>query len=123
MSANERLNFAFYLAKRFQQASIGNALDLLKIADAEQKRNELLCSVEMSEEETARQEKRHLSRKAKATLIGEEMGADIYFQGDPRGCPVYVCTPGYATNALYSSEGLPVPGRGFTSAQMERMTR
>lgn len=69
---------------------IMDALALHRIAGSLHRYDERICSEEMSERETARIEKRVENLEVKARDIATAYGFRAYFQGDCRGCPLYL---------------------------------
>ena len=69
---------------------VADALKLHSIAGSLHRYAERACSVEMSEAETQRIERRVLNLEAKAREIATAYGFRAYFQGDCRGCPLYL---------------------------------
>ena len=69
---------------------IEDALTLHRIAGSLHRYDERICSVEMSEAEAARVDRRVANLEAKARTIATAYGFRLYVQGDPRGCPLYL---------------------------------
>ena len=91
--------------------SIMDALALHRISGSIHRYDERVCSVEMSEREAERIEKRVASLERKAREIAEAYGYRVYFQGDCRGCPVYLIDKSFPPDeddSHYSSRGLAV---------------
>jgi hypothetical protein len=81
----------------------------LRDASAEQRWNEVSCSFDIGEKETARQEKRSDARNARAKERAVKFGAELDTQGDPRG---------WAYCLLIGPEKrrLGIPGRGLPAS-------
>ena len=73
--------------------------------------SELLCSVEMTESEQARVEKRSDSAEKRAKALAERHGGEFRYSGDPRGCPILV-VPGSPEGMPTAPKGLPSTGWG-----------
>ena len=99
-----REEFLSEFARTFPGASHSKALAFLRDATAEQRWNEISCSIDIGETETARQEKRSERRLARVRKLAESIGAQLSENGDPRGCPFGLVKDGCT---VY------VPGRGL----------
>lgn len=81
---------------------------LSSIARSLHRISERVCSVEMSEAEEQRVEKREAMLEAKAKAIAEAMGCGLVLNGDPRGAPILLTVPSGKTND-WGRRGLVVP--------------
>jgi len=61
--------------------------------------DELLCSVEMSEQEQARVERRAENIERRIDALCTEHGVEVRFNGDPRGGAVRLVLPGGESNS------------------------
>ncbi len=85
---------------------------LLSAATTLHRLAEVSCSVEVSDRETARMERREASAEARVrSIVAEVPGATVEMQGDPRGCPFGVTVNGRTEW---------VPGRPYPSAVYAR---
>jgi len=76
--------------------------ELRKISWSLRHLNENSCNYGL----TPRQEKREENLEKKAKELGEGLGFKVYFQGDPRGCAVYLVPAEWTdeyTDSHYSS--------------------
>lgn len=88
------------------------AAEFIRRAALSQRIAERLCSVEMSEDEQARVEKRDERNDAAITKLCEDHGFRANLSGDPRGYTVKIILPTGAYNtAGGASEGYGVPTR------------
>jgi hypothetical protein len=93
----------------FRPGAIGR---LLSAATTLHRLSEVSCSVEVSDREQARMERREKSAEARVrSIVSEVPGASVDFQGDPRGCPFGVTVNGRTEY---------VPGRPFPAAVYAR---
>ncbi len=83
-----------------------DACTFLRNASAEQVWNEKQCSFEMSDKETAKQEKRSENRMKRVRALAEKLGYRLDENGDPRGNP-------FALIRIDSGRTLSVPARGL----------
>lgn len=91
---------------------VGAIERLLSAATTLHRLSEVSCSVEVSDRETKRMERREKSAEARVrAIVAEVPGASVDFQGDPRGCPFGV-TVGIRTEY--------VPGRPFPASVYAR---
>ncbi len=60
--------------------------ELRKISNSLHSLNECACNYGLTE----RQEKREKRLEEKAQIIAKELDLAVYFQGDPRGCALYL---------------------------------
>ncbi len=85
---------------------------LLSAATTLHRLSEVSCSVEVSDRETARMERREKAAEARVrSIVSKVPGASVDFQGDPRGCPFGVTVNGRTEH---------VPGRPYPSAVYAR---
>lgn len=85
---------------------------LLSAATTLHRLSEVSCSVEVSDRETKRMERREASAEARVrSIVSEVPGASVDFQGDPRGCPFGVTLNGRTEY---------VPGRPFPASVYAR---
>jgi len=108
--------------REFPQASREDARALLRAATAEQRANEIECSVDVGETERERMEKASARRMARVRKIARKIGADLIENGDPRGFSFVLTCPSGRTYD-WGGSGLGVPGRGFSATEIERMSR
>jgi len=99
-----REEFIAEFSRAFPNAAYRYPLGFLREATAEQRWNEISCSIDVGEAETARQERRETARHKRVEAMAREIGATIEWQGDPRGCPFAVKL---GDRLIY------VPGRGL----------
>lgn len=97
--------------------------ELMRRATTAQRLSELFCSVEMSEAETARQEKRDEANDAAIEKLCAAWGLKVSLGGDPRGYVVKIHLPSGRYNSWGGAQsGMGVPAQGYSVAQMNRMT-
>lgn len=85
---------------------------LLSAATTLHRLSEVSCSVEVSDREQARMERREKSAELRVrSIVSEVHGASVDFQGDPRGCP-------FSITKDTRTEG--VPGRPFPASVYAR---
>mgnify|MGYP001567798377 FL=1 len=83
---NREVFFTMF-AREFPSAMHSDALALLRAGTAEQRWNEVQCSIEIGEQETARQEMLSERRMMRVSQICARFGAVLVTNGDPRGYP------------------------------------
>lgn len=103
-----REEFLHQFGRAFPNASHRTALALLREASAEQRWNEISCSIDIGERETARQERRAEARTERVRALCARIGATLDENGDPRGCPFTLKTT--------DGQEIPVPGRGLPAS-------
>lgn len=73
--------------------------ELRKISRSLHRLSECSCNYGL----TDRQEKRKERLEKKAVELGKELGFKVYFQGDPRGCALYLVPPELADKEAEST--------------------
>lgn len=111
----EREFFLIKFGQEFPKASTDVAVRMLREASAEQRYNEIVCSIEISESETRRLEKRSESRAKRMEALCGEIGAKLVENGDPRGFPFLLSLPSGKTYD-WGERGLGIPGRGLPAS-------
>lgn len=89
----DRTDFLFEFSRTFPHAHQGIARALLRDATGAQRYNEITSSIEISEREAARLEKRDNARTARVQRCAAMIGAKLDENGDPRGCPFVLIAP------------------------------
>lgn len=89
------------------------ALKILKSTTTIQRLNEEICSVEVSEEEEARRDKRleHAEKRVEALAESLGEGWGVILQGDPRGACVKLTMPSGYCDDWPGNTGFCVPTR------------
>ena len=93
-----------------------DAMELHRLAGTLHRISEMQCSVEMDAATTARVNKREARAEARIRELATAYNCRAYFQGDPRGCPVYLIPaeagPEADDHADYDRRGHAVPWLG-----------
>ena len=63
--------------------------ELIKISSQLDKLNERACNEGL----TPRSETRYINLQNRAEILATELGTRVYFNGDPRGCSIYLYFP------------------------------
>lgn len=103
---SDRERFFQAFGREFGNGTVTDARMLLRWASAEQRWNEVQCSIDIGETQTAREEKLSENRIKRARALLDKLGADLDVNGDPRGWPF----------RIIKREGgrvIGVPGRGL----------
>jgi len=106
---NERGEFINQLSKETDDKMSVDDMDrIIQIAHTHHHLAEVYCSVELTEKQEARREKREQNIEAEITRLCAPYGIVPKFQGDPRGCTVKLKLPSGRTND-WGQEGWCVP--------------
>lgn len=105
----DREEFLGLFARMVPNGTNADALAFLRDASAEQRWNEVYCSFDIGERETARQEKRSEARLARVRARCAKLGLGLEENGDPRGWPLCLLV-GETKNRLG------VPARGLPAS-------
>lgn len=99
-------------------ASLATCRGILAAATTLQRISELTCSVEMSERETARLERREANAEERVHRLAATFGARADFNGDPRGYVVRLILPSGKYNTWGGAEsGWGVAARGYPASR------
>lgn len=107
-----REEFIHIFTQEFPKARLDEALLLLRAATSEQRWNEIACSIDVGERETARLEKASDRRMERVQAICDKIGAKLVPNGDPRGDPFFILPPSGKTTD-WGERGIGVPGRSL----------
>jgi len=110
--AKDRESFISAMSREYPAITHAEILTLLRAGTAENRWNEIDCSIDIGDRERARQERRSENRLARVKAICDRIGATLNPNGDPRGYAYYITLPSGKTNDL-GGRGLGVPGRGL----------
>lgn len=80
---------------------------LLRNASAEQRWNEVSCSFDIGEKETAKQERMSNRRGIRVATLAQRLGAKLDAQGDPRGNPYCLLVGPREIRLSIPARGLP----------------
>ncbi len=116
----EREHFIAAFVREFPSVDLYISRRLLHMATSEQRQNEIECSVPVTDRQQARMDARHKARKSRVEALAEFLGADVIWNGDPRGFPFLLTCPSGRTYD-FGGRGLGVPGRGYTARELETM--
>lgn len=124
--AEERKQFLAMLVAEFphrpRSLVIAMGRNLMARATTAQRLSELFCSVEMSEAETARQERKDEVNDAAIEAICKAWGLKARLDGDPRGYVVKLLLPSGRHNTWGGAEcGWGVPAKGYSATELTRM--
>lgn len=108
----EREEFIVQFVRLFPKARHSDAEYLLRQASAEQRWNEIDCSIDVGEREHDRMEKASERRIERTRKFCSSIGARLITQGDPRGYPLQIKTANDPSDDE-QTRGLGIPGRGL----------
>ena len=98
----EREEFVAVMTRELPKANTLDVIDLCRklcrLAATHHRIAETVCSVEMTEAEAARLEKKDDRTEARITELCKPYGIMPVFSGDPRGCTVKLKVPSGNTN-------------------------
>ena len=93
---------------------------LLRLATSLQRSAEINCSVPLTQQGVERWARRDESLEQRVRTIATGLGADVEFNGDPRGCPFALSWPSPAGPQFVRPE-IRVPGRGYPWSELDAM--
>ena len=106
-----REEFIVEVSRVFPSCSYHKATEFLRAATAEQRWNEIDCSIDVGKVEHARMEKRSERRMERVAKLAATIGARVNPNGDPRGCPFALI--GVNNDPMHNCVSVSVPGRGL----------
>ena len=112
-TAKETGEFIALMAKELDAEWGGEAVErwcsrIMRVSTTLQRLAEETCSIEMTEKQQARHEKKDNRAEDLARRICVEAGFKAVFQGDPRGAAIKIVVPSGKTND-WGQEGICVP--------------
>jgi len=103
----DREEFFGLFARLVPGGTNADALAFLRDASAEQRWNEISCSFDIGEKETARLEKRSDRRVIRVCERAKRLGLEVDSNGDPRGNPFCLLVGPNKVRLSIPARGLP----------------